>query len=259
MDSYTDALGYTVSFSVPNGVTAPAPMNSQAGGSVTLPTADAPAGYTFVGWVTADVNNSAAMPSGILTSSYTPTADIALKALYSHTDTVSGGFALVTAAPDAWEGSYVITRGNTDALVALKGIAGTKKYESATAGGADAFAATGMTLENGVLGNVSDAYIFTVTANGDKFTVQNAATGTYLASRGGYLYSYKTDTASYCRWSFAAAEGTVDATNLASRACCHLSFSAKNYFTINRAANPEIFFWKQLGATVTTVYTTVID
>ncbi len=259
VDSYTDPLGYTVSFSVPESVTAPAAMNCQPNASITLPTAGAPEGYTFLGWVTEDYNNVAEQPADVLTGSYSATADITLKALYSHTETVAGDFTLVTAEPESWEGSYVITRGKTDAMTVLKGVAGTKKLESTTAGGAAAYADTGITLNGGTLSGVSADYIFTIAAAGDRFTVKNAATGTYLASRGGYLYSYKTDAASYDRWTFAISEGTVDATNAASRTLPHLGFnSAKNYFAISRSANPEICFWKNAGTTETTTYTTTI-
>ena len=258
VDSYTDPLGYTVSFSVPAGVTAPAAMNCQPNASITLPTAGAPEGYTFLGWVTEDYNNVAEQPADVLTGSYSATADITLKALYSHTETVAGDFTLVTAEPESWEGSYVITRGKTDAMTVLKGVAGTRKLESTTAGGAAAYADTGITLNGGTLSGVSADYIFTIAAAGDKFTVKNAATGTYLASRGGYLYSYKTDAASYDRWTFAISEGAVDATDAASRTLPHLGFSTNNYFMVSRNANPELCFWKSTGTTETTTYTTVI-
>ena len=258
-DSYTDPLGYTVTFSVPAGVTAPAAMNCQAGGTITLPAADAPNGYTFLGWVTEDYNNVSVLPNSILTGAYAAEADITMKALYSHTETSAVGYVPVTAEPDSWEGNYVVTCGNTDALYALKGLAGTKKYESQTAGGSVAFANTGMTLSDGVLTNVGDAYVFTVSASGGKFTVRNADTGTYLASKGGYLYSCRSYTASYCLWSLAVNEGAVDATNAASRTCPHLAFSSRNYFMINRAADAGICFWKQAdGSSSFTVYTTVI-
>ena len=258
VDSYTDALGYTVTFSTPNGVTAPAAMNCQAGASITLPTVTAPAGYTFLGWVTEDYNNVATLPT-VLTGSYSATADITLKALFSHTETSAAAFELVTEAPDTWEGSYVITFGKTDTMTVLKGVAGTKKLETATAGGAAAFSATGMALNGETLANVANDYVFTIAATGEKFTVQNVATGSYLASRGGYLYSYKTDTANYDRWSFAIAEGTVDATNAASTKISHLGFNtSKNYFAMARTANTELCFWKMGGVTETTTYTTVI-
>ena len=89
--------------------------------------------------------------------------------------------------------------------------------------------------------------------------MKNAATGTYLASKGSYLYSYKTDTASYCRWAFAMNGAAVDATNAASKTNAHLSFNAKGYFMVGRAANENVFFWKTTGVTTTTIYTTGIN
>lgn len=249
---------HTVHFSVPDGVTAPDDISCSAGESITLPDAAAPEGYTFVGWVTEDYNNTATQPD-VLTGEYVPTADVTLKALYSYTMNLTGSYQLVTAAPDTWEGSYVITYGKTDALYALKGLAGTRKYESVSAGGAIAFADTGMTLDGEVLTGAADAYVFTVEAKDGKFTIRSAETGTYLASRGGYLTSYKTDAASYDRWSLAVNGTAAEATNGASRKIPYLGFSANNYFMISRTANPEIFFWKLAPAQEATVYTTVID
>ena len=257
VDSYTDALGYTVSFSVPNGVTAPAAMNCQAGASITLPTAGAPEGYTFLGWVTEDVNNVTEMPT-VLTGSYSATADITLKALYSHVETTVAGYERLTEAPADWTGSYVITCGNTDTMTVLKGVSGNKKLEAASAGAAAAFSTTGMTIDGNALSGVTDAYVFTVTANGDKFAIQNAQTGTFLVNRGGYLYSYKLPAASYCLWTLAMNDGAVDATNTASKTLSHLDFSAKNYFMMNRTASSEICFWKMGGSSSVTTYTTVI-
>ena len=51
----------------------------------------------------------------------------------------------------------------------------------------------------------------------------------------------------------------VDATNAASRTNAHLSFNAKGYFMVGRAANENVFFWKTTGITTTTVYTTEIN
>ena len=173
VDSYTDALGYTVTFSVPAGVTAPTAMNCQAGASITLPTVTAPAGYTFLGWVTEDYNNVTTLPA-VLTGSYAATADITLKALFSHTETSAAAFALVTEAPDSWEGKYVITFGKTDAMTVLKGVTGTKKLESATAGGAAAFSATGMALNGETLANVANDYIM-VLDNNSSYVLRHTA------------------------------------------------------------------------------------
>ena len=82
----TEAAAYTVTYTVPTGVTAPAAQTVQQGSSLNLPTAGAPEGYTFLGWVTTDYDNVTAQPTGILTGSYTPAASTTLKALYSYSD-----------------------------------------------------------------------------------------------------------------------------------------------------------------------------
>jgi hypothetical protein len=247
-----------VTFSVPAGVTAPADMICHEGGTINLPTAGAPAGYTFLGWVTEDVNNAAVMPT-VLTGTYAATASITLKALYSKTETTAAGYELMTSAPTDWTGQYVITYGKTaSGMYALKGLTGTKKYESKTAGGSVAYANTGMTLNGNVLTGVNDAYVFNITAASGKYAIRNAATGTYLASKGSYLYSYRTNTASYCRWSLAMDGETVDATNAASRSFTHLGFSTSNYFMIARNASNNVYFWKLTQGSSSTIYTTVI-
>ena len=244
---------------MPAGVTAPAAVTCREGESVTLPAADAPEGCTFLGWVTEDHVNVSVLPA-VLTGAYAPTADVTLKALYARTVNTEAGFRLLTEAPDSWEGDYVITFGRTADATVLKGLSGTKKYESKTAGGADALADSGMTLSNGVLTGVNGAYVFRIEAANGKYAVRNEATGSYLASRGGYLYSYRTDTASYCRWSFAMNGGAADATNAASRSFPHLGFNAgKGWFTVARNAESQLCFWKLTDGGSVTVYTTVID
>ena len=109
------------------------------------------------------------------------------------------------------------------------------------------------------LTGLDDAYIFTISAVDGRFTIRNAETGTYLASKGGYLYSYKTDAANYNRWMLAMNGTAIEVTNGASRTIPYLGFSASNYFMINRTADPEISLWKLTDAHKTTIYTTVIN
>ena len=66
---------------------------------------------------------------------------------------------------------------------ALKGLTGTKKYESVNAGGSVAFASTGMALDGTRLTHAADEYLFTVSAANGKYTIRNVATGTYLDGR----------------------------------------------------------------------------
>ena len=83
---YADGTDYTVTFTTPDGITPPASMTINSLEGAELPTADAPAAYTFLGWVTEDYDNVTEQPSQILSGLYLPTADITLKALYVYND-----------------------------------------------------------------------------------------------------------------------------------------------------------------------------
>ena len=67
VDADPETTAYTVVFSVPNGVTAPAAMTCREGDSITLPAVDALGGYGFVGWVTENCSPPAIKPDPILT------------------------------------------------------------------------------------------------------------------------------------------------------------------------------------------------
>ena len=197
------------------------------------------------------------MPT-VLTGSYSATADITLKALYSHTETSAAGYELVTEAPADWTGDYVITSGTGSDMYVLKGVSGTKKLESASAGATAAFSATGIALEGNSLTGVANDYVFHVAMNGSNYTIRNAATGAYLASRGNYLYSYKTYAANYCQWSLAVEDGVVQVSNGASRTFPYLGFNAaKGYFSLAKTAG-GVYLWKMGGTSSTTTYTTQI-
>jgi hypothetical protein len=248
---------YKVSFSVPSGVSAVASISAEEGSNITLPTAGAPSGYTFAGWVTQSYSNVSTMPN-VLSGSYRVTGNVTLKALYKYTSSITGGFKLVTSAPDDWAGNYVITYGNTSSLYALKGLSGNKRYESASAGGSIAYASTGMTLSGDTLTNVSSAFVFNASASGSYYAFRNASTGTYLASRSSYLYSYNSLSTSYCRWVPSIGSGGAVLRNPASSRYPYLSFSSSKYFMINSSASSMIYLWKQTSGTSGTYYTTEI-
>ena len=82
-----DAPKYNVHFLVPGGVSQIAPMVSDPTG-ITLPTAGTVEGYTFLGWVTAAVDNAAEqvefLPAG---EKYVAQQDVCLYALYTYEKT----------------------------------------------------------------------------------------------------------------------------------------------------------------------------
>ncbi len=112
-----------------------------------------------------------------------------------------------------------------------------------------------MTLSGSTLTNVGSAYIFHISSYSGKYVIQNASTGTYLASRSSYLYSYTSKSTSYCLWSLSASGSAITAANSASSSYPYLSFSSSKYFMINRTAGSTIRFWK-LTEGETTIYTT---
>ena len=116
-----------------------------------------------------------------------------------------------------------------------------------------------MTLSGTTLSNVSDAYVFTVAASGSYYSFKNKSTGTYLASRSNYLYSYTSLSTSYCCWTPSMSGGTVTLKNTASNQYPYLAFSSRGYFMINSSAS-GVYLWKETaGGSSTTVYTTVIN
>ncbi|MBR6119177.1 MAG: InlB B-repeat-containing protein, partial [Oscillospiraceae bacterium] len=113
---------HTVSFTTPDGVTAPAPMvmDNVTGG--TLPTAEAPEGYTFLGWVVEDYDNVTEQPAEILTGVYKPQADITLKALYTYMQdggSVETGYYLVTDAAALAAGDKIVITANGSGTASL--------------------------------------------------------------------------------------------------------------------------------------------
>ena len=256
----TGATTYTVSFTVPSGVAAVASMSAEANGYITLPTAGAPSGYTFLGWVTEAVNNSTAAPANILTGSYQVTGNITLKALYSYTASSGSetGYELLSSAPSDWAGNYVITYGtNTSSLYVLKGLSGNTKYESASAGGSILYSNTGMSYADGYMTGVSSAYVWNIAATGSYYTIRNASTGTYLGNYSSYLYSRSSYSSSYCRWTLSCSSGNMTVKSTRSTSYPYLSFSSNNYFMVNSSAPTGLYFWKEttVGGTVT-YYTT---
>ncbi len=253
---------YTVSFSVPSGVTKPSNQTVEVGGTITLPTAGAPSGYTFLGWVTSTVSNATTQPT-TYTGTVTVNGNVTLYALYSYTSSSGGtttGYQLMTSAPSSWAGSYMITYGtSTSSLYVLKGLSGNTKYESASAGGAVLYSNAGMTYSDGVMTGVTNAYVWNVAADSSYYKIQNASTGTYLGSYNSYLYSRSSYSSSYCRWTLSMdSSGNVTAKNTASSSYPYLSFSSSNYFLVNRTAPTGLYFWQQTttGGSSVTYYTT---
>lgn len=140
--NYVDALGqtYTVSFSVPTGVNPVADMTCGKSG-ITLPTAGAPEGYTFEGWVY-DLTDATETKPTVLTGTYQTTADVTLYALYSYTEGGSGAteYVLTDISEIGADDVFVITMQSSDTVYALP-----------NNGGANAPTATAVTVSDNKL------------------------------------------------------------------------------------------------------------
>jgi WD40 repeat protein len=228
-----------------------------AGASFTLPSASAPSGYTFIGWVADNYDYAGSRPSSVLTGSYTPAGSITLSALYSHTSNAKV-YELVTAAPADWSGNYVVTYGKDGNMYAMKGLSGTTKYESVSAGGAKDLASAGMTLSGSVLSNAQSDYVFTMEASGSGYTLKNSAAGTYLVSRIGCLYSSPAFSSASCLWTPSMNGEAVNLRNNAGGKYPFLSFSSLGHFIVNGSSGNCIYLWKEASGSTATLYTTVI-
>ena len=253
---------YTVRYSVPNGITAPASQTVTAGGSITLPTAGAPSGYTFLGWVTSTVSNATTQPT-TYTGTVTVNSNVTLYALYSYSATSGGSgtaYELLTSAPADWTGNYVITYGtNTSSLYAMKGLSGDTKYESSSVGGAVLLSNTGMSYADSKLTGVTDAYVFNISADNGYYTIKNASTGTYVANYNYYLWARSAYASNTCRWTLSCNNGNMTLKNATTNNYPYLSFyNNSKYFMVASTAPNGLYFWKQTttGGTTTTYYTT---
>ncbi|MBQ4018525.1 MAG: InlB B-repeat-containing protein, partial [Paludibacteraceae bacterium] len=196
----------TVSFVVPTGVTPVDSRSEEPGSTISLPSAGAPSGYTFLGWVTTPMADTGTAPSS---SSYmtagsnysVPNSDSTLYALYSYQ-----AYELLTSTPSDWVGDYVITSGTDSNMLILKGLSGTTSHQSSS--GASSLSASGATLNGNKLQNVDDLYVFQISASGNGYTLQNKSTSTYLyADSTNGFYSVEVQYSSGMTWGLAYSNG----------------------------------------------------
>ncbi len=247
---------YTVSFSLPDGVNEIKSQTVDKGNSITLPVAEAPEGYSFLGWVEDVYNNVTAAPSSVLSGSYTPSADITLNALYSCTVENEDGYELLTSAPSEWTGNFVITYGNDNGLYILKSLPKSNVAKALGPVGFDLLSDTELDLTANLLSNVGSEYVFTAAASGSGITLKNNATGTYLASRNDRLCAYPSLSAKYCTWTPSLNASVLGLENAASSDYPYLSFTAEDHFILSDTSDENLRIWK---ITSSTIYTTVIE
>ena len=149
-----------------------------AGDAMTLPTAQGPEGYQFLGWMRAPLSSDTTEKPEFYTDSFVPTGNTTLYALYSYVDETTGGgsgdYVKVTESRDDWSGEYLIV------------------YEAAGRvfdGSRSTLEATGnyknVTIRNHTISaEEADAYRFIIAPYGNGYSIQSAG-GKYISGTSG--------------------------------------------------------------------------
>ena len=230
-----------------------------SGDVINLPTSvsNTPDGWEFSGWMETELAETTEAPSFYDPgASFTVTGNATLYALFSHTEegTVNPVYELVTEAPDDWSGNYVITTNNLNSLYVLTGVTGTSDGTSAENNkNCTAFGISGITLTDNVLYNVADSYVFTLSAQGSCYSIQNVSTGSYYGlNSSSYMYAYSDYKADHCDWTPAINnDHVVQLKNAANGSYPYLGFrndsSSSRYFWSVTSSNADaLYLWKEV-------------
>ncbi len=239
--------------------------NSYLGDDVVLPTT-APEinGYRFRGWVDAPVYETTEKPSYFKGgTSYTVTAaSVNIYALYS---CVYGGggicYKLVDEDQTDWEGNYVISGNKNNVVQVLKGLSAGSSYESNAAESVVPYTNAGMELDEDVLREVTEDYIWHVEAANSGYSIQNLGNETYMGTSGYMLNSNGSLNGDKTSWSFTYVSGK------GTRAGCadggnypYLTFYNNEKFALwkeNDFNQYPVQFWKETEDGVTYYYTEI--
>ncbi len=237
------ASKYDVSFSTPSGITAPGSVTSDALG-FTLPTAAAPEGWSFAGWVTETVEPTATEPAVIYKAgeTYSPSANITLKALY-----VKGGSAItrVTDASTLTAGTQLIIGNAANSAVAGP-MAGTylSKLDAT-------YATDGMTITT----LPADALIFTLGGSAGAWTLDTASGSLAVTSGSNNKLSW---THTNKIWTITITDGVLALANTAGRPdALYYNVGSPRFSNYNADPNkttsvPVELYLAPTGATYTT-------
>ena len=213
--------------------------------------------WTFVGWTTDHVSVTSEKPVYFRPgTSYTVTAEnVTLFAVYKHVEG-NGGlcYQLVTETPDDWEGRYVISSAANTGMTVMKGVAGDEKIESTGSCNA-AFSGTGITLEDSVLRDVDELYVFEAKKrSGSAYSFQNVSKGTYLSIDNMYLWVHTNYSSSYADWNLHATSGGVTMKSTSGDSYPYLYFSSGS-FAAGNSSSSVIRLWKEIDDGTTSYWT----
>ena len=144
-----------------------------SGDAMTLPTATAPAGYSFEGWVKESLEEATTQKPTCLTGSFVPTQSTTLYAAYSYveegTSSGTGDYVKVTATPSDWSGEYLIVYEGSNYIFdgSLTSFDKVSNYKAVTVSNNTIPAAQG------------DPYSFTIAPSGSGYSIQGTS-GRYI-------------------------------------------------------------------------------
>ena len=229
--NFASKTSATVSFVTPEGVSCEA-ISTYVGDGILLPApVGAPAAgdhaYSFVGWTEQPVPDTEAQPDYLEADSLW-TVDAESKtfyALYSYTvrdDSTEGKFVRLDRAPADWSGDYVLTWDGQVVLDASGRYTGTALGSAAAAAPLES---TGMRLEDGVLYDVPEDYVYVIEESGTypgTFTIRMKGSEHYLLFSGsGDVLSTGTDGSAFLAlWDLSWDEDAVTLRHALASACC---------------------------------------
>ncbi len=139
-DDFSPVVGaevHTLSYVVPQGITAVPEEEVAEGGTTELPSADGKGKYKFIGWTTASYAENTVAPETVYPAGteYEVTQDVTLYALYSYT-VGSGNYEKITGNLTDWSGTYLIVYEGEDGAYIFDGsldkLDAVNDYKSAT-------------------------------------------------------------------------------------------------------------------------------
>lgn len=224
-----------------------------AGDSMSLPTAEAPEGYKFLGWMTAPLSGETTEKPSYYTDSFIPTGNTTLYALYSYVDSASGGgsgdYVKVTESRDDWSGEYLIvyeagSRVFDGSLATLEAVS---NYQNVTIS------------DNTISADDADAYKFIIASMDGGYSIQSAS-GEYISGISGSNKLVEGTSASANTISIDAS-GNADIVSNTS----HLRYNATSgqdrfrYYKSTSYSNQKpIALYVKDGSAGTTYYTTTL-
>ena len=144
-----------------------------AGEVMSLPDADAPDGYSFVGWTTSALDEVTTVTPEYYTNSFTPVGNTILYALYSYTEEGNsdgnGDYVKVTTAPTDWSGEYLIVYEDSGYIFdsSLSDYDNTNNYKTVTIS------------DNTISASAGDPYKFTVSSVSGGYSIKGVS-GQYV-------------------------------------------------------------------------------